>query len=247
LQLFALNDDNELVLASKAVRQRDYRCPECHSRVRARGGESRTTHYFHLDDERSCRQSGKSMQHLQTQFCLQQAIPDIRLELPFPSISRIADAAWEKEKIVFEIQCSPITATELRARNRDYASVGWTAIWIFHDDRYNKRKITAAEWSLRHIPHYFTNIDEQGIGEFYSHLADSKRGIRMETIFRRDVDFLRPCRIRNAVHFEEDGWREHLVRKVPRVSLVGLAVRGATLLLNNLKGIYNHFLEKACR
>lgn len=187
------------------------------------------------------------MQHLHAQFRLQQLIPDIILERPFPSISRIADAAWEKEKIVFEIQCSPITAQELRSRNRDYASLGWTPIWIFHQDRYGKKKVTAAEWEVRRHPHYFTDIGEEGIGAFYAHLTKVQNGTRVKTEWKEDVDFRRPCRTRHWVHFEGDRWDELLTKSVSKYSAVQLLLQGAMLLKNNLKGVFYHFLEKACR
>lgn len=247
MQLFALSDTNELVSAATAVRQQNYICPECRSRVRVRSGVHRTAHFFHLDEERSCRQNGKSLQHLQTQFRLQQLIPNIQLELPFPSIARIADAAWEKEKIVFEIQCSPISAKEIKARNRDYTSIGWTPVWIFHEERYNKRKVTAAEWAVWRQAHYFTNIDEQGIGDFYTHLSEFFQGTRRGTICRKAVVLNTPVLTRKKLHFSGDGWDIVFAKKQELTSLLKLLLIPLERLLVNIQAIMNHFFEKACR
>jgi competence protein CoiA len=251
LQLFALNSEQELILASRAERQHDYTCPECHSRVRVRAGSYRTPHFFHLDENRNCRQNGKSLQHLQTQYRLQQMLPETKLERSFPSISRIADVAWEKEKIVFEVQCSPITAEELRSRNRDYKSVGWTPIWIFHEDRYNKRLVTAAEWAVRRDAHYFTDIDEDGLGNFYTHLSDIQRGRRTGIILRNETTFETPFKTKEKLHFSGDGWEQIFDKPKPKRNFRDLVKFLGKELLRRIRvffvAIFYHFFEKACR
>lgn len=247
MQLFALNESNELVSPLKAIRQKDYTCPECRSRVRVRSGTYRTPHFFHLDEDRECRQNGKSLPHLQTQFRLQQLLPQIKLERPFPSISRIADAAWEEEKIVFEVQCSPITAEELKARNRDYASVGWTAIWIFHEDRYNKRRLTAAEWAVRQQAHYFTDIDDEGAGNFYAHFAEFFQGTRKRTLARKVVSLTTPTRTRQRLHFIDDGWEAIFGKKQERFPIEVWIVRFILRIYISIKAIFYHYFEKSCR
>src|SRR5262249_33589089 len=126
-------------------------------------------HFYHTDSKRTCRLKGKTEKHLQTQKWLQNSLPhgESSLEYPFPSIGRIADVAWHPKKIVFEVQCSPITPHEVEARNRDYASIGYQVIWILHDVRYKQRWESAAEVFLRDHPHYYTNIDENGEGCVY--------------------------------------------------------------------------------
>ena len=92
---------------------------------------------------------------------------DCLLKLSFPSIRRIADVAWYSEKIVFEIQYSPISAEEVLARTRDYRSLGWEVVWILHDHRYNQIRLSAAENALRSSPHFFTNFNRFGEGIIY--------------------------------------------------------------------------------
>ncbi len=246
MQLFALNEANTLVSARDAARQQDYICPECRSRVRLRSGPSRAPHFYHLDEERECRQQGKSLSHLHTQFRLQKMIPEVKLEVPFPTISRIADVAWEDERVVFEVQCSPITAAELIARNRDYLSLGWTPIWIFHEDRYNKRKLSAAEWVVRHQIHYYTDINEEGTGELYSHFSEFAHGRRQKPVGRTIVNLSTPERVFNKIHFAGDGWEERLSPTTHKMQFKKLILQTAVRVYTSLKAIFYHYLEKSC-
>jgi competence protein CoiA len=146
VQLYAL-DKSKLVLASHAVRDRSYLCPECHGFVRIRGGSRRQIHFYHARRPASCRQHGKSLAHLQIQLHLKSLIPSLTLEKNFES--RITDAHWAEEKIVFEVQCSPITLQEAKERCEDYLKLGLTPVWILHDRRYNRFRLTPAEEYLR--------------------------------------------------------------------------------------------------
>ena len=247
MQLFALNESEEWVSASSAIKQQDYICSECRSRVRLRAGQFRHAHFYHLEEDRLCRQNGKSLEHLQAQFQLKRMIPELLLEHRFPVIGRIADAAWEKEKIVFEVQCSPMTSTELKARNRDYASVGWKTVWIFHEGRYNKRRFSAAEWAVRMEPHYFTDMDQEGVGIFYSQLNEIHGSIRAETLFKKEIEFCQPMWNKKRVHFLNDGWDEILNKKSgwkqPLLLIKYFIIRFYIVI----KAILTLFLEKACR
>jgi len=146
MQLYAL-DKSSLVLASHAVRDRSYICPECHGFVRKRGGEKRQAHFYHARRSASCRQHGKSLAHLQIQLHLKSLIPSLSLEKKFPH--RIADACWAKEKIVFEVQCSPLSLGEAKKRCEDYLNWGYIPVWILHDRRYNRTRLSPAEEYLR--------------------------------------------------------------------------------------------------
>lgn len=180
MQLYALDQIKRLVVAGAANKQQDYHCIECNNRVRLRGGMHRQKHFYHIEPNLHCRLHGKGMVHIQIQNLLLQKFPvdECQLEYRFPEINRIADVAWIPQKIIFEIQCSPITADEVRQRNKDYGRLGWEVIWILHDERYNKWRLTAAEEELRASPHYFTNIDSDGKGFLYDQFDLIKRGVR---------------------------------------------------------------------
>jgi len=89
------------------------------------------------------------------QLQLQKKMPEIELEKPFHSILRIADLCWERHKIVFEIQCSPISIKEAYERKRDYALEGYELIWLLDDKRYNKKILRPSEGFLRGQACYF--------------------------------------------------------------------------------------------
>ena len=180
MQLYALNTKAQIICALQAEKHVDYFCPECEAAVRLRGGIHRRNHFFHLRPSLGCRQSQKSLIHLQVQYHLLDLFPqkECFLERRFPSIKRIADVVWEPQKLIFEVQCSPIFATEVASRNRDYANQGYQVIWILHDKCFNKRKTSAAEHFLQNFPHYYTNIDAKGRGCIYDQFALFERGIK---------------------------------------------------------------------
>lgn len=182
MHLFALDPSGRIIPAKQASRQQNYMCLECRGVVRRRGGRHRVPHFFHLNPPESCRQQGKSLVHLQVQCRLQAWLPagEVMLEYAFPEVRRIADAAWLNQKILFEVQCSFITPDEIRERQEDYLSQGFTVVWILHDSRYNQWRLTAAEDFLQGIPHYFTNINAEGQGWIYDQYQLLKNGIRQK-------------------------------------------------------------------
>lgn len=180
MQIYAFDENQHLVKADSAQKQRNYLCIECQGNVRLRGGIHRQNHFYHLNPNQSCRLSGKSMAHLQVQGFLQRLLPpgDCCLEVRFPQINRIADAVWASQKLIFEIQCSGITAQEVMQRNKDYQSLGYQVIWILHDSFYNQRRVTAAELFLRDSPFYFTDMDADGRGKIYDQFDVVYKGLR---------------------------------------------------------------------
>lgn len=180
MQFYAL-EENFPVIASHALKQKDYHCPECGGTLRVRSGPERQPHFYHLWASSSCHQHRKSAAHLQTQLSIVQSLPagEGRMERAFPEIARIADVAWEKEKIVFEIQCSPISLKEAQERCYDYKKLGYTPIWILHIRRFNRRKISASENFLRKTGAYYTNFDEKGHGEITDQFEINKMHRRL--------------------------------------------------------------------
>lgn len=180
MQLHALNEKRELVVARNAESKKNYTCLECEHIVRTRKGHFRKAHFYHINPVTKCSQQGKSLTHLAVQEYLYELLPpgEVVLEKRFPSINRIADVAWIERKIVFEIQCSPIDADEIIARNKDYQSIGFEPIWILHDKRYNKWRHCLAEKVLTSKPHYFTNMNQHGKGFIYDQFEVIQNGLR---------------------------------------------------------------------
>lgn len=202
MQLFALDRLGGYCRADRAARHMDYACIECGGAVRVRGGLRRQTHFFHLMAPTKCSQHAKSQEHLQVQFHLEALLGDgVGLEERFPSIERIADVVWWPQKLVFEVQCSPISVEEIRRRNKDYASLGLRVVWILHDQRYNKRKLSGAEAELRHCPHYFTNIDASGEGVVYDQFDSVVDGVRRRKLSPLPVDLSQPLAFNKPFFF----------------------------------------------
>ena len=183
-----------MIFSHQAEKQTNYFCLECGGVVRLRSGVHRQPHFYHLKPPAHCRQSGKSMEHLQVQSFIKNLFGnDCLLEHRFSSIGRIADCVWESAKLVFEVQCSPITQKEVASRNADYEKEGYRVIWIFHDKQFNQFRLSAAElWMARH-PHYFTNIDADGQGVIYDQLDKFMKGFRYRLLKPAIVDLRHPC------------------------------------------------------
>ena len=193
MQLYASTKEGEAVPAWVAERNCDYICLECGGRVRVRSGAHRRAHYYHRSPPGSCRQSGKSLVHLQVQWHLLELLDQsAALEVRFPAIHRIADVVWEKQKLIFEVQCSPITAEEVLARNRDYARLGYAVVWILHTRRFNRKRYTAAEKALQDSAHYFTNISLKGEGMIFDQYSLFDKGWRRSVIGPLPIDLSFP-------------------------------------------------------
>lgn len=197
MQIGALDLTGSLVFAEKANRHQDYQCIECKEKVRLRRGMHRQAHYYHLQPNRVCKQHTKGMPHLMLQHFLKNILPDeeAEIECQFPSIGRIADVAWHPKRLIYEIQCSPISAQEVKERNRSYASIGYQVVWIFHDSRYNQHRLSTAEMFLMNQPHYFTDMDECGEGKIYDQLAIIAKGKRVNRSPTLSIDPTSPKRL----------------------------------------------------
>ncbi len=162
MQLYALDLSKKKCYVLAALRAQDYFCLECGGRVRVRQGDKMRPHFFHIQDHESCRQAGKTEAHIDIQELIQSQIGKDKCvqELKFTSINRIADVAWVEKKIVFEVQCSPILAEEVAARNRDYESCGWDVVWVLYDKTFNQKTLKPAEKELLKRTHYFSDAND---------------------------------------------------------------------------------------
>lgn len=196
MNLFAFDEEKRVIYAGQADRDKEYRCRECHGIVRCRRGSRRQPHFYHVQSERGCHQGGKSLEHLQVQLYIKDHLPhgEAEIEWPFEAIGRIADVAWLREKVVFEIQCSDITHEEVLARNSDYAKAGYEVVWIFHDDRYNKPMVHPAEDALAGKSFYYTDMDFEGKGRIYDQMSFVEEGMRVWTWQEYSVDVSGPRR-----------------------------------------------------
>lgn len=194
MQFYALDSKGQPVSAQRAQKHCNYACLECGTRLRVRSGAHRQKHFYHLECIRTCSLRKKGMIHLQLQNYLYQLLPtnDCQLEQRFPEINRIADVVWISKKIVFEIQCSPISSLEICQRNLDYQTLGWTVVWILHDKRYNQSVLSPAEIGLQGTPYYFSNMDADGNGRIYDQFEIVDKNKRVGKLSGLKVDLSSP-------------------------------------------------------
>lgn len=180
MQLYAFDLAGEIIFSRNAQKKCNYTCMECGGLLRLREGEKRQLHFYHLTLSPTCRQHSKGENHLQVQLFLQKALPqgEATLEYRFSEVNRIADVVWLPKKVVFEVQCSPLSKEEMLKRMEDYGKCGYQVIWILHDKRYNQWRVSALEKALNGLPYYFTNIDSRGNGFIYDQWEHIEKGIR---------------------------------------------------------------------
>lgn len=186
MPLYAHNQFKQVVLSLHADKTQNYQCIECGEELRLRSSERIRAHFYHIKPRLSCFFANKSLEHIHAQWHLKDQIPSLKLEKRFPTINRIADCVYQEEKIIFEIQCSPIRPLEILQRNKDYASLGYQVIWVFHDKRYNKWRQSDAEEVLGNTPYYYTNINDEGKGFIYSQIGSRKEPLDF-SLFKRDA------------------------------------------------------------
>ena len=169
MQLFAY-DKSAIVYSESASKKVTYFCPQCEGELRLKKGLHRRPHFFHIHRPKGCRQGKKSLFHQMIQKFLLSLLPqeECALEKRFLSIGRIADFVWESKKWVFEVQCSFITLDEVKNRIKDYQKIGYRVFWILHDRRFNRQRMSPAEFYLRkQQAAFFTSMNAQGEGIFY--------------------------------------------------------------------------------
>jgi competence protein CoiA len=192
MSLYAVDQD-DLVHAADAEAGKVYGCLECFSPVKRRQGKQRFPHFYHLKASPRCKLYSKAENHLLAQTQIQKMFPEneVVLEKPFLAINRIADLCWEKEKIIFEIQCSPISQKEAEMRNLDYRSIGYETVWLLDDKRYNQRFINPAEEYLRKSGAYYLSIRQNLCYDQFEVALNGRRirkskklPVRLTNIFR---------------------------------------------------------------
>lgn len=177
MQLFALDQEGQLIHALEARKKIPYRCPECLAEVRRRSGKALQPHFFHRRS-RECRHEAKSLEHLHVQLRIHSELSGSVLERRFESPRRVADICSEEHKLIIEVQCSAMNLEELKARTRDYESLGYRVLWILHCKRYYQKTVQPIEHFLEEKPHYFTTINKEGEGLIFDQLSEIRLGER---------------------------------------------------------------------
>lgn len=189
------SDGDEFIFAADAATSSAYRCLECSGPVKVRRGRNRIPHFYHLQRSPRCRLYSKSEDHLILQLQLQKILGDetASMERPFFHIHRIADLLWEKEKIAFEIQCSPLDISEAQKRTIDYGKIGYEVVWLLDDRTFNKRFLRPAEEFLRTQSCYYFSFNRTAPSLFYDQMEIILERKRLKKGLPFKVDLSTPC------------------------------------------------------
>ncbi len=187
-------EEGSFINAADAFQGKNYFCTACKSLVKVRRGPFRIPHFYHLAKTPTCRLYSKSEDHMLAQLAIQRLLPngETTIEKPFPEISRVADLVWEKPKIAFEIQCSKLSANEVRRRVRDYGRVGYRVVWILDERIFNRRKIGEAEQLIRKSASYYVKLRNQTFPTFYDQFEIDRNRKRIKKGHRLTVQLQRP-------------------------------------------------------
>jgi competence protein CoiA len=203
MALYAFDED-DLIFAADALPTRTYWCLDCYGPVKRRRGK-KIAHFYHVRTARTCRLYSKSEDHMLAQVQLLKSFPEgaLKMERPFIEINRIADLCWESEKIVFEIQCSPISEKEAEMRTSDYRSIGYEVIWLLDDKHYNRRTLRPAERFLRRHNTYYLHIKQGLSSEYYDQFEVFTEKFRSKKGGRMPLNLQAPRKV-PAVEFPEE-------------------------------------------
>ena len=238
MALYAVDDD-DLIYAGHAEAGKIYWCLDCFGPVKKRRSRHWLPHFYHLAASPQCRLYSKTEEHLLAQIQLQKLFPEgaLQIERPFSPISRIADLCWESEKVVFEIQCSPIAEEEAAARMRDYRGAGYEVVWLLDDRRYNKKLGRPTEEYLRGVSTYYMTI-KQGI--VYDQFEVFSEGQRVKKGKRMPID-LRKIRHMPNVSFSEELFPKQIAKMRCARYFVGdrihRALQNHWLAMQNWRGL----------
>lgn len=206
-------DEDDLIFAGHAEKGKVYWCLDCFGPVKRRIGKDRLPHFYHTQSAPHCRLHSKTEDHLRAQLQLQKSFAQgfLKIERPFAQINRVADVCWENAKIVFEIQCSPITEKEASSRIEDYGSQGYEIVWLLDDKRYNKRVIRPAEDFLRRHCTYYVSIHQGLTSEYYDQFEIFNENRRVKKGKRQIID-LQKVRTKQGALFQEELFPKQIVQ-----------------------------------
>jgi len=211
---YALDEEDLPVWADEAEEKQTYFCWECRGPVRKkRAGRRRMPHFYHIRTSKSCRLYSKSEDHMVAQVALQKLLPEGEtvLEKPFVGLLRVADLVWEPKRIVFEIQCSKITAYEVEKRVKDYKNEGYDVVWILDDRLFNQWKLRPAEPELRRHSCYFATL-RKTVG-FYDQFEILVEGRRIHRGRKLPVQLSAPRKMPNILFDEKNFPSQVLIKK----------------------------------
>ncbi len=248
MALYAVDDD-DLIFAAHAEAGKTYWCLDCFGPVKRRLGRQRFPHFFHTQPAPSCRLYSKTEDHLLAQLQLQRHFPPgaLQIERPFLNISRVADLCWENEKIVFEVQCSPLSETEAQKRTEDYRSQGYEAVWLLDDKRYNGRILRPAEAYLRRQATYYLRLKPGLFSEYYDQFEVFSEGRRTKKGRKLPIDLQK---VRRKFPIQKETFPQQIVQMGSPIYFLGDRFHRAAsypLARQNWRALESQLQEKVVR
>ena len=146
--------------------------------------------------------------HLSIQKYIIAHLPQGEGFIEFPLPKHYADVAWPKRKIVFEIQCSKITAEAAHQRTKDYIKMGYNIVWILHQLTFNRKTATTTEYLLRKQNCLYTNISSTGHGNIYDQFEIYRFRKRLWRSRPLIVDISNPIIQNKKVSFQGDRYHQ---------------------------------------
>ena len=117
----------------------------------------------------------------------------------------IADIFWPEKKIVFEVQCSPISYEAAKKRTEDLEKLGLSVIWILHQKTFNKKYLSPSElYFVKKRRSYYTNISQAGEGWVFDQeeaISDFKRLAKSPP---REIDLSELLHKRSTICFKNE-------------------------------------------
>ena len=172
-------DEDDLIIAADAEPGKIYCCLECFGPSKGEARQKLASPFLPSEDlsrnaaftakpKTTCSLKCKSKKSFRLRP-FKSSVPSSKsIALPTP--------AGRSEKIVFEIQCSPMTDKEAEMRIRDYKSIGYDVVWLLDDKRYNKRVVRPAEEFLRRHSTYYMSIKQGWRSEYYDQFEIFQKG-----------------------------------------------------------------------
>ncbi|MDW4190220.1 competence protein CoiA family protein [Staphylococcus saprophyticus] len=143
--LLAYDHHKHLVFANHAVKDAEYTCPHCKSKMILKKGEIITPHFAHLKVAFIFCSKGETQAHYSLKYQLALKLScigyHVQIEPYIAGIYQYPDLIIDK-KIAIEIQFSKITISSVKKRSNGLLHIGYRLIWIIPNPYYDK---------LRHI------------------------------------------------------------------------------------------------
>lgn len=139
--LVALDSQDIRILATDANRNLDYRCPICHKDVVLKRGPVKISHYAHYPSS-TCENAGESYRHMEMKWQVGQRATkegySVDYERLFGEHRCDIILTFENTNLpqtIIEVQNSPISYLEIRARSAWYNAFKIETAWIFDSKR----------------------------------------------------------------------------------------------------------------